>query len=123
MKKDDFRTKLFRALDGAVLLTEKAQRDQVERLAAQRLQDLVQATAHLERAKASTRFGWALLFMSVVVVVIAIYLRVDGRQGDSLATLMLAMIPLLAGATLLQRFNVAQRERASALEQLIANSD
>lgn len=119
----DFNANLARALNESVVLTEKAQREQVERLASERLQKLVQATAHLERAKASTRFGWALFFLGWVVVAIAIYMRVDGRQFDSLVALMLSLIPLLVGGTLLHRFTVAQRQRADALEQLHAESD
>ena len=122
-KNDDFNANLVRALNESVVLTEKAQREQVERLASERLQKLVQATAHLERAKASTRFGWALFFLGWVVVAIAIYMRVDGRQLDSLVTLMLSLIPLLVGARLLDRFTAAQRKRADALEQLHAEAD
>ena len=122
-KSDDFNANLARALNESVVLTEKAQREQVERLASERLQKLVQATAHLERAKASTRFAWALFFLGWVVVAIAIYMRVDGRHFESLVTLLLSLIPLLVGARLLDRFSVAQRKRADALEQLHAEAD
>ena len=120
---EEFNTNLARALDESVVLTAKAQRKQVESLASERLEQLVQATAHLERAKASTRFGWALFFLGWVVVAIPVYMRVDGRQLDSLVTLMLSLIPLLVGGTLLHRYTVAQRARADALEQLHAKSN
>lgn len=122
MEKEDFQAKLERALDGALTLTDKAQREQVERLADERLQKLVEATASLERSKASLRFGWALFFIGWVVVVIAIYMRVDGRELDSLVTLMLSLIPLLVGGVLIHRYTATQRQRAKSIEQLHAGS-
>ena len=116
--KDDFQTQLARALEASIELTDTAKRKEIERCAAERLHELVRAVAGMKRAKARTRFGWSCLFVSLVVVAIAEYMRVDGKQADSLVALMLSLVPLVGGGWHIHRANIAERDWASALERL-----
>lgn len=124
MEKDDFQANLARALNDSLELSEVAKRAEIEKRAAERLHALVRIAAGRERIKARRGFGWACFFLSLVVVLFAIYMRFDDRQRDSLVTLMLSLIPLLGGGWHLQRANTAELKWASELERLdAADSD
>ena len=115
---DDFQAKLARALDESVERTDFAKQKEIERRAAERLHELVCAVAGMKRAKARTRFGWSCLFMSLMIIAIAAYMRFDGKRADSLIVLMMSLIPLIGGAWHVHKANIAERNWASELERL-----
>jgi hypothetical protein len=95
----------------------KAQQERVELLAEARARELIENSAADEQGRASAMFGWFLLFVSLLTIAAAVYMRVDGARADSVVTLLLSTIPMVAGGFFIQRY---QRSRQSMVDKLLA---
>ncbi len=95
----------------------EAQQERVELLAEARARELIKNSAADEQGRASAMFGWFLLFVSLLTIAAAVYMRVDGAQTDSVVTLLLSTIPMVAGGFFIQRY---QRSRQSMVDKLLA---
>jgi uncharacterized membrane protein len=93
----------------------KAQRERVELLAEARARELIENSAADERGRASAMFGWFLLFVSLLTIAAAVYMRVDGARTDSVVTLLLSTIPMVAGGFFIQRYQRSKQSMADAL--------
>jgi hypothetical protein len=120
MADDELQKRVFQMLEGGLKRTDEANRRNVERLASARLEEIVAAIAGMKRAEAGTRYGWALMALGFFLVVVAVYMNIDGKGLHSHVLLLVSVIPLIAGGWYIDRANKASRKYASELERLRA---
>lgn len=118
MQDERFETKLARALDQSLDLTDAARKAEINRLAEERLRALVHLTSRRRKVRARARFAWFCLFISLAVVLIAISMLLDGKGTDGSVTIMLSLVPLIGGSWHLQRANAEELGWAEELERL-----
>jgi hypothetical protein len=118
MQDEKFETKLARALDRSLVLTDAARQAEINRVAEERLRALVHITSRRRRVRARARFAWFCLFIFLAVVLIAIFMLLDGKRTDGLVTIMLSLVPLIGGGWHLQRANAEEIGWARELERL-----
>lgn len=99
------------------------QQEAIDRLADEKANERIKTFAEDEKAKASGNFGWFLLFVSLLTIAVAIYMRIDGAKTDSVVTLLLSTIPMVAGGYFIQRHHQAKRLRAKKLLDMRPGSD
>lgn len=114
----------FRAVFGGAIEPYAAdQQETIDRLADEKANERIKTFAEDEKAKASGNFGWFLLFVSLLTIAVAIYMRFDGAKADSVVTLLLSTIPMVAGGYFIQRHHRAKRLRAKKLLDMKPGSD
>lgn len=116
---DKFRAVFVEAIEP----NEADQQEIIRRLADKQTSEMLRALAEDEKAKASGAFGWFLLFVSLLTIAVAIYMRFDGAKADSVVTLLLSTIPMVAGGYFIQRHHQAKRLRAKKLLDMKRGSD
>jgi hypothetical protein len=120
---DDLVRRLHELLDGALVQSRAANDAQIKQLADARVKVLVAAASGIAGTKVRTTFGWFLISAALFTFAFAIYMRVDGRQQDSLVWMFLSLLPLIGGGWYL-RCAIESRERwAAELNRLEAPPD
>ncbi len=118
MQNEEFETRLARALEQSLVLTDVARKAEINRMAEERLKALVQITSKRKKVRARVRFAWFCFYVVIVVFLVALYMLLDGRRTDSLVTFMLSLVPLVGGGWHLHQANREEIGWAKELERL-----